>query len=226
MNTRQIIEALRGQGINVKYRERSAREGKGVRITEVGGVKFAGSKGNIYARALLGIDLSSTQEKHLASIKAKKGQFGTRKQNLAPVPDDIRKRIRDAQAVYRKRGIKEGKPTLRNYRYALKHKGKEEADRLLTSAERYGKGMAYLLNIDTFLQRVAHNLDLYNDPDVRAAYDILYRYYKEKDAENWTNQQLMDLYDLLYEWEKKVDETSAKNFRSYTEYLADLWKFE
>ena len=43
MNVREIINELIKQGHKVKFRERSEREGKGVRITSIDGVHYTGS---------------------------------------------------------------------------------------------------------------------------------------------------------------------------------------
>ena len=79
MTVRELINELIKQGHKVKFRERSASEGKGVRITSIDGVHYTGSKGNEEARAILGVKLSEAYQTHLTKIKTPKGKFGAKK---------------------------------------------------------------------------------------------------------------------------------------------------
>ena len=144
MKVEELVKELIKQGYQVKYRRRSEKEGSGVRITSINGKHYTGSRGNVEARALLGEELSAIQRRHLESIRTPKKQFGSRKQNLLEVDEETKKKIKKLQAKFRKRGIKEGVPTLRNYRYVMSKFSKAEADRLLEGASRYVRNIAYL----------------------------------------------------------------------------------
>ena len=223
MNVREIINELIKQGHKVKFRERSEREGKGVRITSIDGVHYTGSSGNKEARAILGVRLSENLKVHLEKIKTPKGKFGAKKR--APIDDDIKKKIRSLQRKFKKRGLKEGMPTLRNYRYVLEHYGKEEADRLLEGAGRYVKGIAYIKNIQALIERMNNDLTTSNNSDIARARDIIQDYYNIG-APNFKDSELMDLYELLYSWEQAPwDKAKSRAVLSYTlERKSSSWK--
>lgn len=224
MKVEQLIKELVKQGYQIKYRRRSEKEGSGIRITSINGVHYTGSRGNVYARALLGEELSAVQRRHLESIKTPKKQFGSRKQNLLQVDEETKKKIRRIQAKFRKRGIKEGVPTLRNYRYVMKTYGKAEADRLLEGAERYSKGTAYLKNIETLIARMNNDLTIVYNEDIAKSRDIIQEYYNIG-APNFTDDELMIIYELLYNWEQsKGDNTLARYVYNYVVSLKSKWK--
>ena len=223
MTVRELINELIKQGHKVEFRERSEREGKGVRITSINGVHYTGSEGNKEARAILGVKLSQAYQTHLAKIKTPKGKFGTKKK--APIDEEIKKKIRSLQRKFKKRGIKEGMPTLRNYRYVLEHYGKEEADRLLEGAGRYVKGIAYIKNIQALIERMNNDLTTSNDSSISRARDIIQDYYNIG-APNFKDSELMDLYELLYAWEQAPwDKAKSRAVLTYTmNKKASSWK--
>lgn len=223
MTVRELINELIKQGHKVEFRERSEREGKGVRITSIDGVHYIGSEGNKEARAILGVKLSEAYQSHLTKIKTPKGKFGTKKK--APIDEEIKKKIRSLQRKFKKRGLKEGMPTLRNYRYVLEHYGKEEADRLLEGAGRYVKGIAYIKNIQALIERMNNDLTTSNDSSIARARDIIQNYYNIG-APNFKDSELMDLYELLYAWEQAPwDKAKSRAVLTYTmDKKASSWK--
>lgn len=223
MTVRELINELIKQGHKVEFRERSEREGKGVRITSIDRVHYIGSEGNKQARAILGVKLSEAYQAHLTKIKTPKGKFGTKKK--APVDEEIKKKIRSLQRKFKKRGLKEGMPTLRNYRYVLEHYGKEEADRLLEGAGRYVKGIAYIKNIQALIERMNNDLTTSNDSSIARARDIIQDYYNIG-APNFKDSELMDLYELLYAWEQAPwNKAKSRAVLTYTmDKKASSWK--
>lgn len=223
MKLKDIIKELQEQGFVVKFRERSASEGKGVRITSINGVHYTGSKGNEEARAILGLKLSTAQTIHLAKITTPKGQFGHKKKE--PIDENIKKQIRSLQRKFKKRGIKEGMPTLRNYRYVKEKYGVEEANRLLEGAGRYVKGIAYIKNIQMLIERMNNDLTSSNDSNIARARDIIQDYYNQG-ASNFKDSELMDIYELLYAWEQTPDDKSkSRAVLSYVmERRSSSWK--
>ena len=223
MRIRDIIKQLQQQGFEIRTRERSAKEGKGVRITSINGVHYTGSKGNEEARAILGLKLSAPQKQHLESIRVRKGRFGSKKKD--PIPEEVKKKIAKLQRQFKKRGLKEGMPTLRNYRYVMKHYSKEEADRLLDSASRYAKDIAYLMNIQALLEHINLDLGHSNNSDIAQARDIIKDYYNIG-APNFKDSELVHIYELLYAWEQNpLDKAKARAVLNYVNNLKNTsWK--
>ena len=134
MKLNEVIKTLSEMGVKIKFRRRGEKEGKGIRITSINGVKYTGSTGNIVARGLIG-----------ASV-------GTRPK-INPLDTDLKRALERAQRKFRKSGTKAGRPKTKNVRYILKEKGKEEPLRLLKQAERYAVGLAYVENVEHMISR-------------------------------------------------------------------------
>lgn len=223
MTVRELINELIKQGHKVEFRERSEREGKGVRITSIDGVSYTGSKGNKEARSMLGVSLSENYEIHLRKIKTPRGKFGG-KNKKAPIDEEVKKQIKSLQRKFKKRGLKEGMPTLRNYRYVMEKYGKEEADRLLEGASRYIRGIAYLKNIEMLIQRMANDLTTVNDENIMRAKNIIEEYYN-KGASNFRDSELIDIYELLYTWEQMPTPEFSRPVLTYViERKISSWK--
>ena len=191
-----VIDMLKEMGMEVKYIKR--KDG-GVRVTKIGNQRFTGSTGNQLAREMTGTTLSERRTAQLKTIKTPKGQFGHRKR-VEQLDEDIVKRIRKVQRKMRKNQInRTGIVTQRNYRYVLKHEGKEEAERRLAQAERYASGLAYVENVDALLKRLKLDNNKLKNSDIEESIRII----KEK-RETMKESQLSDLIDTTYEMEKKV----------------------
>lgn len=195
MTTRQIIQKLISEGHSVRFRERSKAEGSGVRITQIDGIRYSGSKGNIAARQLTGATLSERRERHLKHIEQKAKRFGRKRKSA--LPEDITKRIERVQRRMRKQGTKAGTITRRNIRFVIENYGVEEARRLLESAERYSKGLAYYGVIEALLQRLALDYSKKNSEAIQRIYNAISEM-KETFLEAW----IADVYEILYEYEK------------------------
>lgn len=159
MTVKQMIDELLKEGYQVTYRKRS--DG-GYLITSINGNKFELAKGNTLARTLLGERLSSSRAEQLKTIAPpkifdkklnKERHLKPKERKLDTVDDDIKKELRRAQRIFKKNASEEMKkyrtmPTLKKLRFTIKNYGKEEAMRLLKSAEYYAKGIAYPENVE------------------------------------------------------------------------------
>ena len=159
MTVKQMIDELLKEGYKVTYRKRS--DG-GYLITSINGNKFELAKGNTLARTLLGERLSSNRAEQLKTIAPpkifdkklnKERYLKPKERKLDTVDDNIKKELRRAQRIFKKYASEEMKkyrtmPTLKKLRYTIKNYGKEEAMRLLKSAEYYAKGIAYPENVE------------------------------------------------------------------------------
>lgn len=193
-----IIKILQEKyNIKVTFRRRGAGEGRGIRITSINGVKYKGSTGNIVARGLIG-----------ASV-----QHGKK---LPPLPDEIRKQLLRVQRIFRKKGIKAGKPTTKNVRYNLEKYGAEEVSRLLTEAERYAKGLAYNENLNALITRLEQDKSIAVAINDTRATSILQEIINkvEQKRESITEEQLVLILATIYDAEQKR--------RSWGEVLNDI----
>lgn len=198
MTIKKIIETLKETGYNVSFYKR--KDG-GIRITRINGETFSGSTGNQKARTIVGASLSEGQVRALSKLTTPKGKGNYNKRRRSPLDEETKKRIQKLQRQYRKAGKKEGKPTIRNYRYVLKTKGKKEADRLLRQSERRILGLAYVENVNALILRISADLDKKPSQVMRQALQRI-RELREIFKDSW----IPEIYEIVYMWEQGVME--------------------
>lgn len=194
MTIREVIKELQAEGYNVSFYER--KDG-GLRITRINGEHFTGSRGNQRAREITGASLSEARVRALSKLKTPKGKDSYNKRRKEKLSEETIKEIRRVQRLHRKAGKSEGKPTIRNYRYILKTKGKKEADRLLKQAERRILGLAYPENVDALLSRISLDLAKKKSSAMKRAYNRI-KELQEAFYDKW----IPAIYDILYDWER------------------------
>jgi len=196
MTIKEVITTLQNKGYSVSYYKR--KDG-GYRITRINNQRFTGSRGNIEARNIVGVSLSEARERSLKKLVTPKGKGSYNKRRKAPLDEETKKFIQRVQRMYRKAGKKEGMPTIRNYRWILKNKGKEEADRLIRQSERRILGLAYVENVNALLLRLFWDLAKKRDANVEEIYNLIERFkYNMKDS------VLVSIYEDLYDWERDL----------------------
>ena len=139
MNVQELIKELQKLGYKVSSRKRT--DG-GYLITKIENMTFTGSKGNAYAREILGITMSEAKMKQL-SVNVEKYIKGKKEKTLEY---NIKKDLRTTQKLMRKFkapfriSAKKVKWHLRNY-------GEAEARSYLSKMRLYAQGVAYEENV-------------------------------------------------------------------------------
>lgn len=141
MNIKEIIDELRKLGMEVKYRKRT--DG-GYLIKEINNMTFTGSKGNAYARQILGVELSQARieqtnfnvTKYIASQKKK-----------ATLDKELKQDLRKVQRQWRKNEV-HAKITSKKVKQHIEESGRAAAKEYLGKMTRYGEGLAYLDNVE------------------------------------------------------------------------------
>ena len=194
MTIKEIIKDLQDLGYNVSFYKR--KDG-GIRITRINGETFRGSSGNKKARTIVGTSLSEGQQRALSKLVTPKGKGSYNKRRKPKLDEETREHIKKLQKLYRKAGKSEGKPTIRNYRYVLKTKGKKEADRLLKQSERRILGYAYTENVDALISRIKSNLKKRPSEYMSTALRLI-----TDNREIFKEKWIYPIYEIVYEWEK------------------------
>ena len=198
MTIKNIIKELEDLGYNVSFYKR--KDG-GIRITRINGTGFTGSTGNKKAREIVGATLTEGQARALSKLTTPKGKGNYNKRRRTPIDEETKKRITKLQREYRKTGKKEGKPTIRNYRYVLKTKGKKEADRLLAQSERRILGLAYVENVDALILRIESDLKKKPSEYMNRALQLI-----KNNRENFKDKWIYPIYEIVYDWERGLIE--------------------
>ena len=201
---RQIVNMMEQVGYKVSF---YVRKDGGIRITKIDGRTFRGSSGNVRAREIVGTKLSERRAKQLSKLTTPKGKGSYDKRRKKKLDEGVIKRIQKIQRQFKKTKS-EGQPTRRNYRYAMEHFGKAEADRLLGQADLYSRGIAYDLNIDALKDRLNSDMEKLPAKDQIKVQKLIDRLESMKGIlKETTLQKIVDEKGALYQWEQGRIET-------------------
>lgn len=172
------------------------RKEGGARITKINGERFQGSKGNIKARELLGLQFTEARQKQLKGIKQQKGVFGNRKEKL---PEEFLKLQNEANRAFKK-GKNTAKVTRKKIRYRLENDGYTDTLNYLKNAVRYAKGFAFDENLQIYYLRMQGNVAKGGS----RVLDLLMQRLEKllKSGASLRREDFQELLDLTYEWEK------------------------
>ena len=145
MKVSEMIKALKEMGFSVESRKRTD---VGVIITKINNMTFTGSKGNQYARDVLGVELSQAriEQVHFNVTKYIKGS-----KKKATLDDEMKRKLRQVQRKWRKNKM-HGRLTASKTKWHLEKEGRRAAMENLEKMSRYGEGLAYLENVEYLAQ--------------------------------------------------------------------------
>ena len=199
MSMRQVVDMMRNVGYKVSF---YVRKDGGIRITKIDGRTFRGSSGNVRAREIVGTQLSERRAKQLSKLETPKGKGSYDKRRRKKLDKEVVKKIHKIQRQFNKTKS-EGKPTQKNYRWVLEHFGKEEADRLLSQADLYSRGIAYDLNIDALVERLTMDMEKADTKDQAKIQALIDRLNSMKGVlKESVLQKILDTSGALYQWEQ------------------------
>lgn len=194
MNIKQIIDELKKIGMDVKYRKRT--DG-GYLIQQINNMTFTGSKGNAYARSILGVELSQARIEQTAFNVNKYIVSQKKKATLKP---ELKQKLRKVQREWRKEGVK-AKVTAKKVKWHIRDSGEAAAKEYLEKMSRYGQGYAYLENVEylaDYCENIAKGM-LNSDELQNELYALadLIRSKAETFKEEWINKVYRALYQIL-----------------------------
>ena len=198
MNTKQMIEELKKMNKAVEYRKRT--DG-GYIITKIENMTFEGSKGNAFAREILGITLSEAKMKQ---VEHNVGKFIKGKKKKPTLDKEMKDELRKVQKEWRKRKVK-GEITALKLKQHLKDMGRKEAKRYLQRMSRYGQGYAYEENVHALSQYAFDTAVGAEDKSQELAI-ALYKLADDINArtetfkEAWINPCYRQLYAIIYDY--------------------------
>ena len=191
MTIREIIIQLQREGQKVKWRKRT--DG-GFIITEINNMKFKGSKGNIEARKIVGVELSEARIKQ-TQYNVKNYIAGKKEK---AIDEGLKKKLRKVQRKMRKTGAK-GRISSKKVRWHVKEEGKAAAEAYLDKMERYAQGYAYEENVEYLAEYIEDvGRGIINNDELSAKFFQLAADIRAKAAtfkEEWINR----IYGLLYD---------------------------
>lgn len=141
MNVEKMIKELEKLGFKVSARKRT--DGGWI-ITKINDMSFSGSKGNQYARNVLGVELSQARIEQV-NYNIQKYIKGSKKPK-DKIDEEMLKELRKVQRLWRKNKVG-ARITKKKLRWHIKEGGRREAFEYLKKMSRYGQGYAYEENV-------------------------------------------------------------------------------
>lgn len=201
MTTRQLVNELRAQGYNVTF---YVRKDGGILIRSINGKKFAGGRGNIYARSILGVQLAERRTAQLTKITRER----VRKPRKIPVetPEDLERFRKRVMRKWRKAGLK-GSISKKNLRKIIEERGFEAAKTYLEEMERHSQGKAYTGQIVALLARLDEDMATLRSHGQNEEADWIQKLYDliNSNKDNFKEEWIEAIRDELYNWENRND---------------------
>ena len=193
MNVKEMIAELKKLNKSVTYRKRS--DG-GYLITKIDNMIFSGSKGNAFAREILGITLSEAKMKQ---VEHNVGKFIKGKKKKPTLDTEMKKELRKVQKEWRKKKVN-AEITASKVKRHIEDVGKKGAKEYLKRMSRYGQGYAYVENVFSLAQYVYDTaLGADSGELQRALFDLDFaiRDRVETFKEKWINPIYREMYKII-----------------------------
>ena len=191
MKVEEMIKALEEMGFKVSARKRT--DG-GMIITKIDNMTFTGSKGNEYARRILGVELSQAKIEQV-NFNVQKYIAGAKKKTT--LDEEMKGKLRKVQRLWRKRGVK-GRITAKKVKWHIKEHGRQEAMENLEKMTRYGSGYAYYENVEylaKYIEDIARGI--LNNDKLQDDLFTLANYIRSK-ADSFKEEWIAKCYEFAY----------------------------
>ena len=200
MKLLNVVKQLEAKGYKVSYYKRS--DG-GILIRSINGQKFTGAKGNLYARELLGVKLSTRRSEQLRKITKARPWYKTHK---IETPADLESFRKSVMRKWKKAGLR-GSISKVNLKHMIADRGIEGAKQYLTEMERHTEGKAYYSQVEALISRIEQDINAVSgDPDEVKWLEEL-KALIENRKEEFKVEWIFAIFDELYEWENPSNTT-------------------
>lgn len=194
MKVRSIISRLTSLGYKVSYYQR--KDG-GVLIRSINGQKFTAAKGNVYARTILGLELSTRRSEQLHKITRARSYYKT---HTIETPEDLEKFRKSVMRKWKKAGLR-GSISKYNLKRMIADRGIEGAKQYLIEMERHTQGKAYISAVEGLISRIEQDIAAVSgDPDEVSWLEKL-KELIEANKEDFKQEWLFAIFNELYNWE-------------------------
>lgn len=191
MKVEEMIKALEEMGFKVSARKRT--DG-GMIISKIDNMTFTGSKGNTYARKVLGVELSQARIEQ-THFNVQKYIAGAKKKTT--LDEEMKGKLRKVQRLWRKQGVK-GRITAKKVKWHISQGGRKEAMENLEKMTRYGEGYAYYENVE-YLAKYIEDVGrgILNDDDLQNRIFQCADFVRSK-ADTFKESWISDIYGWWY----------------------------
>ena len=194
MKVRSIISRLTSLGYKVSYYER--KDG-GVLIRSINGQKFTAAKGNVYARTILGLELTTRRSEQLHKITRARSYYKT---HTIETPEDLEKFRKSVMRKWKKAGLR-GSISKYNLKRMIADRGIEGAKEYLIKMEMRAEGKAYDSLVEALISRIEQDIAAVNDDLEEVEWLQKIKKLVEDNKEDFKREWIFIILDELYNWE-------------------------
>ena len=198
MKTIDLVKQLQVQGYKVTYR---VRTDGGILITSINGRKFKAAEGNIRAREILGVELSTRRAMQLRKITR------TRRSKLPkPItPESLETQRKRVVRKWRKAGLS-GSIAKSNLEAIIRDRGIQGAKEYLDNMEKRSEGYANTGEIEAMIERLKEDINSSDEEEIEDIQKMID--YIDKHKDNFPHKNFFKIFDEIYNWELGVISSS------------------
>ena len=194
MTVLNLVKQLQLKGYKVTFYKR--KDG-GILIRSINGQKFTAAKGNVYARQILGVEISQRRKSQLTKITKARPWYKT---HQIETPEDLEKFRKSVMRKWKKAGLR-GSISKVNLKHMIADRGIEGAKQYLTEMERHTEGKAYYSQVEALLARIEQDMNAVSgDSEESNWLQELYALIQNR-KEEFKVEWIFAIFDILYNWE-------------------------
>lgn len=194
MKVIKLVEQLKLKGYKVSYYKR--KDG-GVLIRSINGQKFTAAKGNVFARQLLGVELSQRRGEQLRKITRARPWYKT---HTIETPEDLERFRKSVMRKWKKAGLR-GSISKVNLKHMIADRGIEGARQYLTEMERHTEGKAYYSQVEALISRIEQDINAVSGDNEEVRWLEELKSLIENRKEEFKVEWIFAIFDELYNWE-------------------------
>lgn len=194
MKVIKLVEQLKLKGYKVSYYKR--KDG-GILIRSINGQKFTAAKGNVFARQLLGVELSQRRGEQLRKITRARPWYKT---HTIETPEDLERFRKSVMRKWKKSGLR-GSISKVNLKHMIADRGVEGARQYLTEMERHTEGKAYYSQVEALISRIEQDINAVSGDKDEVYWLNELKTLIESKKEEFKVEWIFAIFDELYNWE-------------------------
>ena len=194
MKVIKLVEQLKVKGYKVSYYKR--KDG-GILIRSINGQKFTAAKGNVFARQLLGVELSQRRGEQLRKITRARPWYKT---HTIETPEDLERFRKSVMRKWKKSGLR-GSISKVNLKHMIADRGIEGARQYLTEMERHTEGKAYYSQVEALISRIEQDINAVSGDNEELRWLEELKALIENRKEEFKVEWIFAIFDELYNWE-------------------------
>ena len=194
MTVLNLVKQLQLKGYKVTYYKR--KDG-GILIRSINGQKFTAAKGNVYARQILGVEISQRRKSQLTKITKARPWYKT---HQIETPEDLEKFRKSVMRKWKKAGLR-GSISKVNLKHMIADRGIEGAKKYLIEMERHTEGKAYYSQVEALISRIEQDIAAVSGDPEEVNWLLELKALIENRKEEFKVEWIFAIFEAVYDWE-------------------------